>query len=186
MTPETYTEVIPKKETNFKKEVLSWAKAIVTAAIIAYVANNFILVNAMVPTGSMENTIMTGDRLVASRLSYLFSSPSRFDIILFPSPHHEDLIYIKRVIGLPGESIVIVNGRIYINGVYLEEDSAFVKESFSGSFGAFIVGEREYFVLGDNRNNSFDSRFWENPFIPEDSIIGRAVFKYFKGFEILR
>lgn len=185
---ETNTETVevPQKTTTLKGEIISWAKAIASAAIIAFIANNFILVNAMIPTGSMENTIMTNDRVVAFRLSYLFSSPSRFDIIVFHHPDRDGLLYIKRVIGLPGESVYLINGRIYIDGVYLAEDSAFAKEPFVGTFEPFIVGEGEYFVLGDNRNNSEDSRSWKYPFVTEDLIIGRAVFKYFRGFEILR
>lgn len=168
------------------EEIISWAKAIITAGIIAFFVNNFVIVNAMVPTGSMESTIMSNDRVVAFRLSYLFSSPSRFDIIVFRNPNNESLLYIKRIIGMPGETVMLSNGNVYINGTILEEDSTFIKEPFFGEFGPFIVGENEYFVLGDNRNRSEDSRSWENPFVPEDLILGRAVFKYFRGFEILR
>ena len=174
------------KGSGFLKELLSWIKAILTAAVIAYVVQNFVIVNAMVPTGSMENTIMSNDRVIAFRLSYLFNDPSRFDIIVFRNPDNPDLLYIKRIIGMPGETIMITGGNVYIDGEELVEDAQFIKEEFFGTFGPFTAGDGEFFVLGDNRNRSEDSRAWDNPFVPEDLIVGRAVFKYFRGFEVFR
>ncbi|MCL1936448.1 MAG: signal peptidase I [Defluviitaleaceae bacterium] len=172
--------------TSFISELFSWIKAIVTAGIIALIVNNFVIVNAMVPTGSMESTIMTNDRIIAFRLSYLFNSPSRFDIVVFRNPDDESVLYIKRIIGMPGETLMIANGRVYIDGERLYEDDEFIKDNFFGTFGPFVIGEDEYFVLGDNRNNSEDSRAWDNPFVGRNAILGRAIFKYFRGFEILR
>ncbi|MCL1996694.1 MAG: signal peptidase I [Defluviitaleaceae bacterium] len=160
----------------------------ITAAVIAFFVNNFVIVNAMVPTGSMETTIMTNDRLMAFRWSYLFNSPSRFDVVVFHNPNRppDHDLYIKRIIGMPGETVLVANGRVYIDGEFLEEDATFIKEDFFGNHGPFLVGENEFFVMGDHRNGSSDSRFWENPFVPEDLIVDRAVFKYFRGFEMLR
>jgi len=171
---------------DMKKEIISWIKALASAALLALFLNNFVLVNAKVPTGSMEDTIMPGDRVVAFRHSYLFSDPDRFDIIVFRTPAGGDTLYIKRIIGLPGEQIKLQNGNIYIDGNLLEGDEQFAKEDFRGAFGPFDIGEGEFFVLGDNRNNSEDSRFWARPFVLEENIVGRAIFKYFRGFEILR
>ncbi|MCL1995911.1 MAG: signal peptidase I [Defluviitaleaceae bacterium] len=175
----------PPAKTRLRDEIFSWIKAGITAAVVALFVNNFVIVNAMVPTGSMETTIMTNDRIMAFRLSYLFNSPSRFDIIVFQNPN-SPYLYIKRIIGMPGETVIIANGRVYIDGEFLEEDSTFIKEDFFGNHGPFFIGENEFFVMGDNRNSSSDSRFWQNPFVSEDLIVGRAVFKYFRGFEILR
>lgn len=173
------------KKSTFKAELISWIKAIVAAGIIAFIVNNFVIVNALVPTGSMEPTIMTNDRIIAFRLSYMFSSPDRFDIVVFRRPYIEDL-FIKRIVGMPGETIMISNGGVYVNGERLYEDEQFIKEDFGGIAGPFTIGENEFFVLGDHRNNSDDSRGWAQPFVAEDMILGRAVFKYFRGFEILR
>jgi signal peptidase I len=134
----------------------------------------------------MESTIMTNDRVVAFRLSYLFSEPSRFDIIVFRNPDDPDVLYIKRIVGMPGETIMIENGNVYIDGVHLVEDRQFIKEEFFATSGPFTAGEGEFFVLGDNRNRSEDSRAWDTTFVSEDLIVGRAVFKYFRNFEILR
>lgn len=171
-------------QTKIFKEIISAIKILVFAALLAYGLNHFVLVNAMVPTGSMEPTIMTGDRVIAFRHSYLFSDPNRLDIVVFDSPTRPDMLYIKRIIGLPGEEIFMENGNVYINGELLD-DASFTKEPFRGTHGPFFVGESQFFVLGDNRNNSEDSRFWANPFIPQEDIVGRAIFKYFRGVGLL-
>lgn len=169
-----------------KSEILSWIKTIVFAVVIAVIINKVVIVNATVPTGSMENTIMPNDRVVALRLSYYWGSPDRGDIVVFRYPDNEEVLYIKRVIGLPGETITIRNGKIYINDSPepLEED--YLKEDFDGSYGPYTVPEGSYFMMGDNRNNSLDSRYWENKFVEEDKILGKVLFKYYKGFEIIK
>jgi len=171
-------------------EIFSFAKIIVVAAVFALFLNNFVLVNAKIPSGSMENTIMTGDRVVAFRLSYLFSSPGRFDIVVFPNPDNTDELNIKRIIGMPGETVRIFDGDVFINGEILEEASNFAKQNYNsffwGDFGPYNVPYDRFFVLGDNRNNSTDSRHWYNTTVAEDQIIGRAVFKYFRNLQLLR
>ena len=170
---------------EIKAEIISWVKTIFFAIVFALVITNFVIVNAQIPTGSMESTIIPNDRIVAFRLSYMFSSPNRFDIVVFENPEREEVLYIKRIIGLPGETLQIINGEVYINGELLAEDEDFRKEPFHGSWGPFEIPEGEFFVLGDNRNNSADSRTWRITFVPEGNIIGRAIFKYFRGFELL-
>ena len=172
----------PSKKETIRKEIISWVKAFAFAAIVATFINNFVLVNARVPSGSMEPTIQTNDRVIAFRLSYLFSEPRRFDIIVFDPPHADEL-YIKRVIGLPGEIIRIHSGFVYVDGVRLMDDN-FADALIIGDFGPFYVGEDQFFVMGDHRNNSSDSRTWALPFVERSDIVGRAAFKYFRGFEI--
>lgn len=164
---------------NKKSEIFSWIKIIVSAFVIALVINNFIIVKAEVPTGSMENTVMTHDQIVGYRLAYLFSKPKRGDIIMFPFPDDESTNYLKRIIGLPGEAIEIIDGKVYINGSTepLEED--YLKEVPDGSYGPYTVPEDSYFMMGDNRNTSIDSRSWEHPFVKKEKIIGKAVFRFF-------
>ena len=105
-----------KKKINWKKEIWEWVKIIVSAAVIALVLNNFIIANSKVPSGSMENTIMTNDRVIGSRLSYLFADPERGDIVIFHYPDNEKVYFVKRVIGLPGDTVDIYGGHVYLNG----------------------------------------------------------------------
>ncbi len=100
---------------NFWKEVFSWVRIIVGAFIVAFLLSNFVIVNARVPSGSMISTINENDKVIGFRLAYLFSDPERGDIVMFDSPV-EDKIYIKRIIGLPGETVEIRDNTVYING----------------------------------------------------------------------
>ena len=164
-----------------RREAISWIKTIVFAFILAIAINKFVIVNAKVPSGSMENTIMTNDRIIAFRLSYLFSDPQRGDIVVFkyPDDPEEKILYVKRIIGLPGETVEIIDGDVYIDGELLEGEEAYVKEPPVGDFGPIEVPEDAYFMLGDNRNNSADSRYWQNKFVYTDKIEGKVFMKYF-------
>lgn len=173
-----------EQETSIFFELLSYIKLLVIAMIVAFLVNNFIIVNAEVPTGSMNNTIMEGDRLIGFRLAYLFSSPQRGDIIIFKYPDDETQNYVKRVIGTPYDTVEIKNGIVYVNNT--EIDEPYLKEEMRGSFGPYILGEDEYFVMGDNRNDSKDSRYWINTYVHSDQIIAKAVFKYYKKIELLK
>lgn len=174
-----------KKQQAIKEEVISWIETIVAAVVLAFLINTFIVVNAKVPSGSMENTVMTGDKLFANRLSYVFSEPERFDIVVFKYPDDESLLYIKRIIGLPGETVEIRDGKVYINGSTEPLDDSFIKEKMDGADGVYQVPEGEYFMLGDNRNNSSDSRFWNYKFVKKDKILGKAIIKYYPHIELL-
>ncbi len=124
---------------------------------------------------SMENTLDDGDQLIVDKLTYRFRDPERFDIIVFPFHYRENTYYIKRIIGLPGETVQIEDGTIYINGEVLEE--AYGREVMQDPGIAaepIALGEDEYFVLGDNRNQSSDSRDPSVGLIHRDEIIGRA------------
>ncbi len=181
------TEVQPKsKGKAIFDELFSWVTTIVFALALAWFITQFIIVNAKIPSSSMENTVMKGDRLVANRLSYLFSDPERFDIVVFKFPDNEDLYYIKRIIGLPGEKVEIRDGKVYINDSDTPLDDSFIAEPMIPEEDmVYQVPEGSYFMLGDNRNNSADSRRWNNKFVKKEKILGKAIFKYFPGFEIL-
>ena len=166
------------KKSSFIKELLLWIAAIAAGILTAVFISNFIIVNAEIPSGSMENTIMPGDRILGNRLAYLNSDPERFDIIIFRYPDDESQLFIKRVIGLPGETVEIRDGSIYINGSDEPLQDVNIKAPMEGSFGPYTVPEDCYFVMGDNRNNSKDSRYWENTFVTKDEILGKAFFKY--------
>lgn len=172
-----------ERRQEVKKEVISWIQTIVAAVGLAFLINTFLIVNAKVPSGSMENTVMTGDRLIANRLSYLFSEPERFDIVVFRYPDDESILYIKRIIGMPGETVEIKDGEVYIDGSTEPLDDSFIKEEMYSTDGIYQVPEGEYFMMGDNRNNSSDSRFWDYKFVKEEKILGKALFKYYPSFE---
>lgn len=176
---------LPDVKRELFSEALSWGRTIVFAVAFALLLNTLVIVNATVPSASMEGTIRTNDRIVAFRLSYLFSEPSRFDIIVFPNPDDPDTLNVKRAIGLPGEIVTIVNGLVFIgdNPNPLRDD--FVHGEISGNFGPFEVPEGHVFVLGDYRSNSRDSRDWINTFVSHDDIQGRVIFRYFPGFKNL-
>lgn len=168
----------PKKETSSNSEFFQWILTFAIAVVIALCVNHFVLVNAEIPSGSMENTIMTGDRVFGNRLSYTFSEPERFDIIIFRYPDDESQLFIKRIIGLPGETVEIHNGQIFIDGSAAPLEDVETKEFMQGSFGPYTVPDNCYFVMGDNRNNSKDSRYWEHTFVTKDEIIGKAFLRY--------
>ena len=162
-------------------EVLSLVKIVVIAVVFALVFTNFIIINAEVPSGSMRETIWEGDRLFGFRLAYKFSEPKRGDIIIFKFPDDETQNYVKRVIGLPNDIVQIKNGRVYINGEELDEP--YIKDYIldDGETYTYIVPEDSYFMLGDNRNNSKDSRYWVNTFVKKEKIVAKVVVRYYSG-----
>ena len=176
----------PKKEEKQKstlRNVLDYVLWIAVAVAIALFVNSFILLNARIPSGSMENTIMTGDRVFGFRLAYLFSDPQRGDIVIFKYPDDESENFIKRIIGLPGETLEIKEGVVYIDGEPLDEP--YLKETpMPENLGPYEIPEGYYFMMGDNRNNSKDSRRWNNTYVARDKNLAKAVWRYWKGFKI--
>ena len=193
------TESDNKKETTLAGEILSWVEVIVVAVVLALIIDGFIIINATVPSGSMETTIMTGDRVLGTRFSYWFSDPKRGDIVVFRYPIDEakgkKTKFIKRIIGLPGEKVTISGGVVYINGEALEENyiNGTWKEENDGY--EFNIPEDHYLMLGDNRNNSSDARYWPMiavrdglastmeeaeafAYVPRKKILGKAYFRY--------
>lgn len=184
------------------KEVLSWVEVIVVAIALALLLNNFIIINARVPSGSMENTIQPGDRLLGLRLTYLWSEPQRGDIVVFRYPIDEaqghKTNFIKRIIGLPGETVEIRDAKVYIDGSETPLDEPYLKDEWRvlNDGITFKVPEGCYLMLGDNRNNSKDARYWASEayslgladtpeeawnnftFIKRGKILGKAYVRY--------
>ena len=173
-------------QSSFWKEFMEYLKMIIFVVIVVLIVNNFLLINAKIPSESMEQTIMTGDRVFGNRLAYLFDKPKRFDIVIFKYPDHEKELFIKRIIGMPGETVEIRDGKVYIDGAKEPLDDSFTPEEPLGDYGPYVVPEDSYFMLGDNRNYSKDSRFWNNPYVAEDKILGKAVLRYFPGIKLLK
>ena len=124
--------------------------------------------------------------MFGNRLAYLFDKPKRFDIVIFKYPDHEKELFIKRIIGMPGETVEIRDGKVYIDGAKEPLDDSFTPEEPLGDYGPYVVPEDSYFMLGDNRTYSKDSRFWNNPSVAEDKILGKAVLRYFPGIKLLK
>ena len=186
---------------DLKKELIEWVKVLVAAAAIALFLNSFIIANSRIPSASMEDTIMTGDRVIGSRLSYIFSEPERGDIIIFRYPLDEKIYYVKRLIGLPGDTVDIVDGKVYINGSTEPLDEPYLKEEMEAEPSMhFEVPEDCYFFLGDNRNNSLDARYWEKiamrsastdpehdyTFVEKDKLVAKVLFRYYPNLGIVK
>lgn len=188
MSEEKNASAVEPQEEQAKKsklrEFLEFIAPIVIAMIIAMVLKHCVFANAVIPTGSMLDTIQQGDRVIASRLAYTFDDPERFDIAIFKYPDNEKEYFVKRVIGLPGEKVDILNGTVYITGAdgkTLELRDDFVSQENKDNYcGSFVVPEDCYFVMGDNRDNSVDSRYWVTTnYVSRDKFIGKVIFRYY-------
>ena len=156
------------------KEIVKFAAQVAVMFVVVFVLTRHVIIHAQVISPSMENTLPTRSWVVGSRLSYVFGEPHRFDIILFENPRDpDDHPFVKRIVGLPYETVEIRDGLVFINGSDIPLDDSFTKEPSFGNFGPFLVPADSFFVLGDHRNNSLDSRTLANPFIHKDAIIGR-------------
>lgn len=163
---------------NFFKEVLSTGIYLLVVLAFVYLVVNYVGQRTVVDGASMEPALSNMDNLWVDKLSYRFEDPERFDVIVFPFRYAEDTYYIKRIIGLPGETVWIDDeGSIYIDGVLLEENfgrEIILPTNRNLAEQPILLGEDEYFVLGDNRNRSKDSRFPEVGNIRRDEIVGKA------------
>lgn len=178
-----------KEKRGFARELLSFVLYVAAVVLATFLIIHFVGQRTYVSGSSMENTLSDGDNLIVDKLTYRFSDPKRFDIIVFPYRYEENTYFIKRIIGLPGETVQIADGRIYIDGEELIE--SYGREVIKNAGLAaepIMLGEDEYFVLGDNRNDSTDSRDISVGLISRDEIIGRAFIRIWplSKFGILR
>lgn len=170
-----------KESRNIIKEILHMVIYVLSILAITYLIIHFVGQRTIVVGYSMRDTLQDGDNLIVDKITYRVKDPERFDIIVFPYRYEEDTYYIKRIIGLPGETVQIDDeGQIYINGEVLEENYGREVILDPGLAAEPItLGEEEYFVLGDNRNASEDSRFMDVGVIHMDEIVGRAIFRIY-------
>ncbi|BAF59898.1 signal peptidase I [Pelotomaculum thermopropionicum SI] len=150
-------------------------ESVAIAVVLAVVIRLFVLEPFYIPSGSMEPTLKENDRIIVSKLNYRFQEPKRGDIVVFKFPRDPKRNFVKRLIAVGGETVALKDGHLYINGQAVPEDYLPPGLRFS-DYGPREVPEGCYFMLGDNRNNSDDSRVWG--FLPENLIVGKAVLIY--------
>ena len=164
------------KERSIFRELGGWLLYILIIIGLTYLIITFVGQRTRVSGSSMETTLSNGDNLIVDKLTYHFKEPKRYDIIVFPFKYEENTYYIKRIIGLPGETVQVIDGYTYINGEQLAGDiyGAEVMESAGIAAEPITLGEDEYFVLGDNRNHSSDSRDPSVGILKRKDLMGRA------------
>lgn len=165
-----------EEERSILRELGGWILYILIIVVLTYLIITFVGQRTRVSGSSMETTLSDGDNLIVDKLSYHFKEPKRFDIIVFPYKHEENTYYIKRIIGLPGDTVQVVDGYVYIDGELLESDTYGAEVMTTADLAAepIQLGEDEYFVLGDNRNHSSDSRDPSVGVLKREDLIGRA------------
>lgn len=180
MTEREYENVaeeakIPSRSSKHKKKEKSalreMAEVVVVALVLAFLIKTFVVGNFWIPSESMVPTIEVNDKVIVTNFSYWFAEPERGDVIVFRFPHDPKKDYIKRCIGLPGETIQFQNSQLYVNGELVEEPYLPEDLEFE-DYGPVQVPEGQYFMCGDNRNHSSDSRVWG--FVEKKLIIGKA------------
>ena len=171
------------RKRNFRREIIELLLIILAAFIITGLLRTFVMDNYQIPTGSMEPTIEINDRIFAEKVSYRFSSPSAGDIVTFHDPLVEGRVLIKRCIAVEGQTVDLINGKVVVNGVVLDEPYTHGLQSLplTPKKGVvidypYVVPEGTIWVMGDNRTSSLDSRYF-GP-IPEEELIGRALFRF--------
>ncbi len=193
---EASTQSRPKDKGIFRE----YGEALVIAAILALIIRAFLVQAFSIPSGSMEDTLLVGDYLLVNKFTYgirnpltnkvliPIGTPKRGDVAVFIYPQDPSKDYIKRIIGLPGDRLQIINTKVFINGKEVDTPQAVFKDSNNkpkipgnqvtrDNYGPVAVPPNSYFVMGDNRDRSYDSRFWG--FVPMDALRGKAMIIYF-------
>ena len=175
MSKEDNKEETPEQEQSIWRSLGGTLLYLLVIVLLTWVIVTFVGQRTKVDGHSMEPTLSDGDNLIVDKLSYRFRDPERYDIIVFPYQHAENTYYIKRIIGLPGETVQVIDGYMYINGKKLDEHyGAEVMEDPGIAAEPIKLGDDEYFVLGDYRNHSSDSRVASVGVLTRDMLIGRA------------
>jgi signal peptidase I len=179
-----------------KSTVREYFESIVITAIIALFATTYVIQAFKIPTGSMESNLLIGDHLLVNKFVYglqdgflskllPYKSPKRGDVFVFKYPNSPEVAYVKRLMGMPGDKVEMIGRTLYINDKALKEDyTQYIdQKSVNAHYGPYYVPQGQYFAMGDNRDNSMDSRIWGN--VPRDYILGKALVIYW-SFETPR
>ncbi len=161
--------------------IFELVESVAIAVVLALVIRIFLFEPFYIPSGSMEPTLQIEDKIIVNKVVYRFKEPQRGDILVFKYPLDPSRDYVKRVIGLPGETLEIKDSAVYINGSSLTE-SYLPSDLKLMDFGPVSIADGSYFMMGDNRNNSQDSRVWG--VLPENYIVGKAFFIFWPGSRI--
>ena len=159
--------------TSLGEEIKDWVVSIAIAVVLAFFIRYFIVELYLVDGPSMRPTLLSAERLVVNKFIYRFRPPERGEILVFRYPRDPSRDFIKRVIAIPGDTIEIKDGRVYVNSTLLNEP--YILSKTRGNYPLATVPEGHIFVMGDNRNNSEDSRFADVGFVPFDLIKGKAM-----------
>lgn len=169
---------VRKRRNRNKHEIYLWTLTLFVAVAVAAFILIFVGERTNVNGESMQSTLFDGDQVIMDKFTYRLRNPKRYEIVVFPGPNGKD--YVKRVIGLPGESVRIQDGKVYVNDRELREDYLDAPYTINGELTETItLRQDEYFVMGDNRFNSEDSRFYAVGPVNRDKMIGRVVFRLF-------
>lgn len=169
-----------RRKNRNQRELLLWMFTLLAAGMTAACILIFIGERTKVIGSSMEPKLQDGNQVILDKITYRFQKPKRFEIVVFPGPEGEKQFYVKRIIGLPGETVEITRGKVYINGQEISVDYAKDHITPNGDLTkAVVLGKDEYFVMGDNRNNSRDSRYLEVGPVKRSEIIGRVIFRIY-------
>ena len=166
-----------KNNKSVARNVISWVLYIALVIVLSFLCVTFVGQRTKVIGQSMYPTLNNGDQLIVDKISYRFNEPERFDVVVFPYRYETNKRFIKRIIGLPGETVQIIDGEVYINDEKLKDpfgEAVGVMNEAGIAADPLTLGEDEYFCLGDNRNNSKDSRFSDVGPINREELIGRA------------
>jgi signal peptidase I len=174
-TEVTATEQVTKKKKSLVRE---YVEAIIIAVLLALLIRTFVVQAFTIPSGSMIPTLLVGDYILVNKFIYRFKDPQRGDVIVFKYPWDEKRDFIKRVVGMGGEEIVIKGHTIFVNGKPLDDPHAYFSDSTQTQYeyGPVVIPAGSYFVMGDNRDNSQDSRYWG--FLKREKIRGKAFMIY--------
>ena len=180
MNKEDNKEEAPEQEQSIWRSLGGTLLYLLVIVLLTWVIVTFVGQRTKVDGHSMEPTLSDGDNLIVDKLSYRFREPERYDIIVFPYQHAENTYYIKRIIGLPGDTVQVIDGYVYINGKKLDEHyGAEVMEDPGIAAEPIKLGDDEYFVLGDNRNHSQDSRDPYVGVLKRSDLLGRAFIRIY-------
>ncbi len=170
----SWKDMFHRKRMSVDKGLILDILYVVVPVIVAFIFFKYIIIIGECESGSMEPTIMTGDLTVSNGLAYFNREPQRGEIVFFKNTQTNGDVYVKRIIGMPGDHVAFKDGDVYINGIRCEEE--YISENVvTNCDKEFDVPAGEYFMMGDNRENSYDCRYWDDPYVNIDEIGGRVV-----------